>query len=124
MPLGSKHFLRFFANRIPFMNQSPLTDQEVVSERHDVELMRRRHLWPFGSFLPLKHRVAVDLYGVHRTAILYYFEGNPGERHRYVFLPEVNMYSIPAKFWTDPTHYRSGGETLLFEIIMEGWIAC
>jgi len=32
------------------------------------------------------------------------------------------MYNIPAEVWKDSTRYRTGGETLLFEIILEGWI--
>jgi hypothetical protein len=35
---------------------------------------------------------------------------------------QANMYTIPAAIWTDPTRYRTGGEALLFEIILEGWI--
>jgi hypothetical protein len=104
------------------MSRVPLTDEEVVIERHDVELMRRTHLWPYGSFLPLRHRVAVDSRGIFRTAILFHFVQTPKQNQMYVFLPEVNMYSIPADFWTDPASYRNGGQTLLFELIMEGWI--
>jgi hypothetical protein len=104
------------------MNQTSLTDEEVLSEHHNVELMRRWRLWPYGSFLPLKHRVTVDLHGVSRTAILYYSNSDPKQKRTYIFLPDVNMYSIPASFWIDPTRYRAGGETLLYEIITEGWI--
>jgi hypothetical protein len=104
------------------MSQTPLTDAEVVTEHHDLELMRRLHLWPYGCFLPLKHRGAVDLHGIRRTAILYYSNAEAKQRPTYIFLPRVNMYSIPAEFWTDSTGYRTGGETLLFELIMEGWI--
>jgi hypothetical protein len=105
-----------------FMSQTPLTDAEVVTEHHDVEWMRRLHLWPYGCFLPLKHRGAVDLYGIRRTAILYYSNSETKQKPTYIFLPGVNMYSIPAELWTDSTGYRMGGETLLFEIILEGWI--
>jgi hypothetical protein len=108
--------------RYQYMRQAALTDEEVVAERHDVEIMRRRHLWPYGSFLPLKHRVAIDSHGVSRTAILSNLTEPPNRKQMYVFLPEVNIYSIPAEFWTDSIHYRRGGETLLFDIIMEGWI--
>lgn len=104
------------------MNLIPLTDVEVVAEQHDLEIMRRRHLWPYGSFLPLKHRTAIDPDGVSRTAILYKFDTEPGKKLTYMFLPETNIYSIPAYVWTEPARYRTGGETLLFEIIMEGWI--
>jgi hypothetical protein len=104
------------------MNLIPLTDVEVVAEQHDLEIMRRTHLWPYGSFLSLKHRTAIDSYGVSRTAILYKFDTEPGKKHTYMFLPEMNIYSIPAHVWTEPARYRTGGETLLFEIIMEGWI--
>jgi hypothetical protein len=104
------------------MRRTPLTDEEVVTEGHDLEIMRRRHLWPYGSFLPLKHRVAVDSHGVCRGAILSNLIEPLNQKQMYVFLPEVNMYSIPAEFWRDSTHYRRGGETLLFDIIMEGWI--
>jgi hypothetical protein len=110
------------ANRQIVMNFLPHTDEEVVAEQHDLEIMRRRHLWPYGSFLPLKHRTAVNLDGVSRTAILYQFDGDPQKQEMYMFLPETNIYSIPADVWTEPTRYRTGGETLLFEIIMEGWI--
>ena len=104
------------------MNLIPLTDVEVLTEQHDLEIMRRRHLWPYGSFLPLKHRVAIDAYGVSRTAVLYKFDMEPGKKQTYLFLPETNIYSIPANVWTEPARHRMGGETLLFEIIMEGWI--
>jgi hypothetical protein len=104
------------------MNETPLTDNEVVIERHDLEIMRRTHLWSFGSFLQLKHQVAVDSHGISRTAILYHFNAHPKQKQRYVFLPETNIYNIPDEFWTNAADYRSGGETLLFEIIMEGWI--
>src|ERR1700730_6520929 len=66
------------------MNLISLTDYEVLTERHDLEIMRRRHLWPYGSFLGLKHRRAVDPYGVPRKAVLYQFNadsfvsGSPG----------------------------------------------
>jgi len=30
-----------------------LTDEEVVERRNDGEMMRRPHLWPWRSFLPL-----------------------------------------------------------------------
>lgn len=104
------------------MSRTPLTDAEVVAEHHDVELMRRLHLWPYGCFLPLKHRRAVDLHGIRRTAILYYSNPETKQKPTYIFLPGVNMYSIPDEFWTDSTGYRTGGETLLFGLIMEGWI--
>jgi hypothetical protein len=104
------------------MNLAPLTDVEVVAEQHDLEIMRRRHLWPLGSFLSLKHRVAIDSHGVSRTAILYKFDPEPGKKPTYMFLPETNIYSVPAYVWMEPTNYRTGDETLLFEIIMEGWI--
>jgi hypothetical protein len=104
------------------MNLTPLTDEEVMAERHDVEIMRRRHLWPYGSFLPLVHRVAVDGRGIPRIAILCYSNSDPRQKRTYIFLPEVNMYNIPAAIWTDPTRYRTGEESLLFEIILEGWI--
>ena len=104
------------------MNIAPLTDDEVVIERHDLEMMRRWHLWSYGSFLPLKHRIAVNEYGVFRTGILFHCINTDAQKEMYVFLPEVNMYSIPVEFWTDLSNYRSGGETLLFEIIIEGWI--
>jgi hypothetical protein len=104
------------------MNPTRLTDEEVMAERQDVEIMRRRHLWPYGSFLPLKHRVAVNAYGIPRTAVLCYSNSDPRQKRTYIFLPEVNMYTIPAAIWTDPTRYRTGGEALLFEIILEGWI--
>jgi hypothetical protein len=104
------------------MNQAPLTDEEVFTEHHDVELMRRWRLWPYGSFLPLKHRAAVDLHGVSRKAILHYSNSHPKQKRTYIFLPEANMYSIPPDFWVDPTRYRTGGETLLYQIITEGWI--
>jgi hypothetical protein len=104
------------------MNLLALTDVEVVAEQHDLEIMRRRHLWPYGSFLPLKHRVAIDQYGLSRTAILYKFDQEPGKKQSYMFLPETNIYSIPAYVWSEPARYRTGDETLLFEIIMEGWI--
>jgi hypothetical protein len=104
------------------MSLIPLTDDEVLTEGHDVEIMRRKHLWPYGSFLPLKHRVAVDWYGVPRTAVLYQFEPDTPPRQTYMFLPEMNVYSIPSDLWTNLTRYRTGGETLLFEIILEGWI--
>jgi hypothetical protein len=105
------------------MSHTPLTDAEVVVDHHDVELMRRLHLWPYGCFLPLKHRGAVDLHGIRRTAILYYSNSETKQNPTYIFLPGVNMYSIPDEFWMDSTGYRTGGETLLYEIIMEGWIA-
>jgi hypothetical protein len=104
------------------MNVTPLTDVEVLAERHDLEIMRRRHLWPYGSFLSLKHGTAIDSHGVSQTAILYKFDTEPGKKPTYMFLPETNIYSIPAYVWTEPARYRTGGETLLFEIIMEGWI--
>ena len=104
------------------MSRTPLTDAEVVAEHHDVELMRRLHLWPYGCFLPLKHCGAVDLHGIRRTAILYYSNSETKQKRTYTFLPGVNMYSIPDEFWMDSTGYRTGGETLLFEIIVEGWI--
>ena len=104
------------------MNLIALTDVQVVAEQHDLEIMRRRHLWPYGSFLPLKHRVAVDAYGVSRTAILYKFDQELGKKQSYMFLPETNIYSVPSYVWSEPARYRTGGETLLFEIIMEGWI--
>jgi hypothetical protein len=104
------------------MNGTPLTDNEVVIEGHDLEIMRRTHLWPFGSFLPLKHRVAIDSHGVFRTAILYHFNAHPKQKQSYAFLPEKNIYNIPDEFWAGSAEYRCGGETLLFEIIMEGWI--
>jgi hypothetical protein len=102
------------------MNQIPVTDQEVVNEQHDLEIMRRRHLWPYGSFLQLKQRVAIGSHRVPQTAILYHCSANPEQP--YAFLPETNMYSIPPEFWTYPHRYRTGGEVLLFQIIMEGWI--
>jgi hypothetical protein len=104
------------------MNLIPLTDVEVVAEQHDLEIMRRKHLWPYGSFLPLKHRGVIQGHGVPRTGILYKFDPEPGKKQRYMFLPEVNIYSITANVWTEPTRYRTGGEALLFEIIMEGWV--
>jgi hypothetical protein len=104
------------------MSLIPLTDEEVLTECHDLEIMRRRHLWPYGSFLPLKHRVAVDWYGVPLTAVLYQFEPDTQPKRTYMFLPEMNIYSIPSDVWTNSTRYRTGGETLLFEIILEGWI--
>jgi hypothetical protein len=104
------------------INYDTLTDDEVVTEHHDLELMRRRHLWPYGSFLPLKHRVAVDSRGIARMAILCHFHSQPKTKERYVFLPETNMYSIPDDFWTTTKNYRSGEETLLFELILEGWV--
>jgi hypothetical protein len=104
------------------MNQATLSDEKIVTVNHDVELMRRWRLWPYGSFLPLKHRVEVDSHGVSRTAILHYSNSDPKLKRSYIFLPEVNMYSIPPDFWTDPTRYRTGGETLLHQIIREGWI--
>jgi hypothetical protein len=104
------------------MNFLPQSDEEVLAEQHDLEIMRRRHLWPYGSFLPLQHRTALDPHGVSRTAILYQFEGDPRGRQSYMFLPEMNIYSIPADVWTEPTRYRTGGEALLFEIILEGWL--
>ena len=104
------------------INYDTLTDDEVVTAHHDLELMRRRHLWPYGSFLPLKHRVAVDSRGISRMAILCHFNAQPKTRERYVFLPETNMYSIPDDFWTTSKNYRSGEDTLLFELILEGWV--
>ena len=104
------------------MNLIAFTDVEVIAEQHDLEIMRRRHLWTYGSFLPLKHRVAVDRYGIFLTAILYKFDYEPGMKQMYMFLPETNIYSIPAHVWSEPARYRTGGETLLFEIILEGWI--
>ena len=104
------------------MSRTPLTDAEVVAEHHDVELMRRLHLWPYGCFLTLKHRGAVDRHGIRRTAMLYYSNSETKQKPTYIFLPGVNIYNIPAGFWMDSTGYRTGGETLLFEIIMEGWI--
>jgi hypothetical protein len=104
------------------MNEVPLTDEEVLSEQHDLEIMRRRHLWPNGPFLQLKQRVAIGSHRVPRSAILYHCDANPELKEQYIFLPEVSLYSIPAEFWTYPNRYRTGGETLLFEVIMEGWI--
>jgi len=104
------------------MNLTRLSDVEVVSEQHDLEIMRRRHLWPYGSFLSLKHRTAIDSHGISRTAVLYNFNTEPGNKLTYMFLPETNIYSVPVYVWTEPARYRTGGETLLFEIIMEGWI--
>jgi hypothetical protein len=104
------------------MNLTPLSDVEVVAEQHDLEIMRRTHLWPYGSFLSLKHRIAIDSHGISRTAILCNFDAEPGKKLTYMFLPETNIYNIPADVWTEPARYRTGGETLLFEIIMEGWI--
>jgi hypothetical protein len=104
------------------MNQAHLSDEEIATVNHDVELIRSWRLWPYGSFLPLKHRVAVDLYGVSRTAILHYSNSDPKQKRTYIFLPAVNMYSIPPDLWIDPTRYRTGGEMLLYQIIKEGWI--
>jgi hypothetical protein len=104
------------------MNLMTLNDEEVVAEQHDVEIMRRMHLWPYGSFLPLKHREAVDMHGMSKKAILYYSNSDPRQKRLYIFLPEVNIYSIPPAFWADSSRYRTGGETLLFEIISEGWM--
>jgi hypothetical protein len=104
------------------INYDTLTDDEVVTEHLDLELMRRRHLWPYGSFLPLKHRVAVDSRGISRMAILCHFNAQPKTKERYVFLPETNMYSIPDDLWTTSKNYRSGEETLLFELVLEGWV--
>ena len=104
------------------MNLISLTDYEVLTERHDVEIMRRRHLWPYGSFLGLKHRVAVDPYGVPRRAVLYQFNADSEHIPKYMFLPEMNIYSIPSDVWTNSTRYRTGGESLLFDIILEGWV--
>jgi hypothetical protein len=104
------------------INYEILTDEQVVTEHLDLELMRRRHLWAYGSFLPLKHRVALDSGGISRMAILCHFNAQAKTNARYVFLPETNMYSIPEDFWTNSNSHRRGGQTLLFQLIMEGWV--
>src|ERR1700730_7549665 len=98
------------------MNLISLTDYEALTERHDLEIMRSRHLWPYGSFLGLKHRLAVDPYGVPLKAVLYQFSADSDHMPRYMFLPETNIYSIPSDVWTNSTRYRTGGESLLFDI--------
>jgi hypothetical protein len=104
------------------INYAILTDDQVVNEHLDLELMRRKHLWSYGSFLPLKHRVAVDAHGISRMAILCHVDPQPKTNARYVFLPEANMYSIPDNFWTNSHNHRRGQETLLFQLILEGWV--
>jgi hypothetical protein len=70
----------------------------------------------------IDEQMALEWLGVPRTAVLYQFEPDTQPRQTYLFLPEMNVYGIPSDVWTNPTRYRTGGETLLFEIILEGWI--
>lgn len=39
-------------------NVRSLTDKEVLAGKHDLEMMRRRHLWPSARILPLKRRIS------------------------------------------------------------------
>jgi hypothetical protein len=109
-------------NAMNFINETPLTDDEIVIDRHDLEIMRRTHLWPHGSFIPLKHSVAVDLHGVFRKAILYHIKAHREHSQRYVFLPGLQVRSINDDFWTEPNVYQSGGDKLLLELVGNGWI--
>lgn len=49
-------------------DSSSKTDDQVVDDMDDVEMMRRPHLWPLGSMLPLKREPAKG--GPLETAVL------------------------------------------------------
>jgi hypothetical protein len=100
-----------------------LTDLEVKKNKHDLEYMRRRHLWAYhGQLLPLVHTFQRDLDGSKRIASLLYAI----KTEQYIFVPDLNIFEFDPKTasetqqWAEKARY--GKDELLISLILEGWL--
>jgi hypothetical protein len=84
------------------------SDEEVLRTKDDLEIMRRRHLWPGGlNSICLKNpSLAERENGIPAFAVLFFFESK-----EYYFLPELDKKKV-----------RTGGDELLRTLIKEGWL--
>jgi hypothetical protein len=83
------------------------SDEEVRRTLDNLEMMRRRHLWPTEGALCLKNPDLIQEGGWPAFAVLFF----EGERQGYYFLPGL-----------DKEKARTGGDELLRELVGEGWL--
>lgn len=96
---------------------SPLTDEQVLEKHHDLEMLRRSHLWPHANICPMKRREGTDL------DLIIVLDRGPGDpaipndpnTHRY-FVFEGPMGLHGRKL------LASGGDFLLRTLVDAGWM--
>ena len=85
------------------------SDEEVERTRDDLEMMRRRYLWP-GDVLCLKRRSRLEKSWPEFAVLLYY------QKH-YRFIPRRGYGDD-----FEEEKARTGGDELLLELVEEGWL--
>ena len=91
-----------------------MTDEEVVKNMSDFEMMRRPHLWPH-MFLPLKNpSKRTQDHPFAQEGILF----SQGKDEGFMFLANQNMFMPIPK----GANFEYGGEEMLQRLVKEGWL--
>lgn len=95
-----------------------MTDEEVIEQRHSLEMMRRPHLWS-STVLPLKKRAGdTSLEWSEAILVCTHWTMYPMDRSRlYQVLRNHNMF-LPIQ---EGEQWEQGGDDLLVKLVGEGW---
>ena len=98
-----------------------ITDEQVVGTKNHLEMMRRSHLWPKTSVLPLHKADYLTSHDLSKGGLLIDL-CPPGQKwgggDRYVFWQGANLLiGIPAS-----AESREGNDDLLVQLVNEGWL--